>query len=539
MKTMKYILSVMVLVIAFATTSCEKLDNINPKAPTEVPVNTLFSNAEVALVNQINNMSVNYNTTRLLVQYWQETTYFAESRYDFSSRNIPDNYSTALYRNVIMDLKEAKEILNAKDFTGGLAVQRDNQVAIADILQVYAYQVAVDAFGDMPYTEALLGIVDPSPAYDDAAAIYADLLARISADIATLNISEGSYGSADFMYGGDVAAWKKFAASLQLRLGMRLADVNPTAAQSAAQAAVTAGVFEAQNESGILYYSGVSPHVNTIYSGYFVDGRKDYIPTNTLINKLNDLQDPRMLNYFSSLEFPFQSDEDLNLLDTTLATLTSGAGMFLVYPSLLDGSDSVVYKTTPFNLTPTATDADSLDKYVKYYSGAEAGADAAATYTNYSHFADRFFAADFEAILIDYVETEFLLAEAAQRGFIAGDAEAYFNNAVTESVLYWEGAEADALTYLAAHPYDAANWKESMGTQKWLALYNRSVEAWAEWRRLDYPVLNVPTGMVYGDIPSRMPYPFNEIKNNKANYEAASAAIGGDDWRTKLFWDVN
>lgn len=477
MKTMKYILSVMVLVIAFATTSCEKLDNINPKAPTEVPVNTLFSNAEVALVNQINSMSVNNNTTRLLVQYWQETTYFSEARYDFSGRNIPDNFSTALYRNVIMDLKEAKNILIAKEFTGGLATQRDNQVAIADILQVYAYQVIVDAFGDMPYTEALMGIENPSPAYDDAATIYADLLVRISADIAALNSSEGSYGSADFMYGGDVASWKKFAASLQLRLGMRLADVNPTAAKSAVVAATGVGVFTAQAESGILYYSGVSPHVNNIYNGYFVDGRKDYIPTNTLIDYMVALDDPRLPLYFD----------------------------------MVDGG----------------------------YLGAEAGADAAATYSNYSHFAERFFAPDFEAILIDYVEIEFLLAEAAQRGFIAGDAEAYFNNAVTESILYWEGTQADADTYLAAHPYDAANWKESMGMQKWLALYNRGIEGWIEWRRLDFPILNVPSGMSYSDIPVRMPYPFNEIKNNKANYTAAAAAIGSDDWRTKLFWDVN
>lgn len=477
----------MVLVIAFATTSCEKLDNINPKAATEVPVGTLFSNAEVELVNQINSTSVNNNTTRLLVQYHQETTYFSEARYDFSSRNIPDNFSTALYRNVIMDLKEAKMLLNAKEFTGALAVERDNQVAIADILQVYAYHAAVDAFGDMPYTDALMGIDNPSPAYDDAAAIYTDLLARLTADIAALDATEGSYGSADFIYGGDVASWKKFAASLKLRVGMRLADVNPTAAKAAVQDAYAAGVFASQDESGILYYSGVDPHVNSIYSGFFVDGRKDFIPTNTIIDYMLDLDDPRLPLYFTQVD--------------------------------------------------TSTEV-GVPKLV--YFGAEAGADAAATYSNYSHFADRFFAADFEAILIDYVETEFLLAEAAQRGWsVGGTAEAYFNNAVTESILYWEGSTADAATYLAAHPYDAANWKESLGMQKWLALYNRGVEGWIEWRRLDFPILNVPTGMSYGDIPVRMPYPFNEIKNNKANYEAASSAIGGDDWRTKLFWDIH
>lgn len=479
MKTMKYIFSVMVVVVAFATFSCTKLpDNINPKAATEVPVNTLFSNGEVALVNLINSMSVNNNTTRLLVQYWQETTYFTEARYDFSGRNIPDNYSAALYRDAIMDLQEAKNILNAKEFSGGLAVQRDNQVAIADVLQVYAFQAAVDAFGDMPYTDALMGIDDASPAYDDAATIYSDLLARLTADIAILDASQGSYGSADFIYGGDVALWKKFAASLKLRVGMRIADVNATAAKAAVESAYSAGVFTSQDESGILYYPGVSPHVNTIYSGFFVDGRKDYIPTNTIIDYMVALNDPRLPLYFTEMD---------------------GGG----------------------------------------YLGAVAGADAAATYANYSHFADRFFAPDFEAILIDYVEVQFLLAEAAQRTWsVGGTAESYFNNAIKESVLYWEGTADAADTYIAANPYNAANWKESIGTQKWIALYNRGVEGWAEWRRLDFPILNVPTGMVYGDIPVRMPYPFNEIKNNKVNYEAASAAIGGDNWRTKLFWDV-
>lgn len=478
MKTIKYIFSVLVLVIAFATSSCEKLDNINPKAATEVPVGTLFSNAQVALVNQINSTSVNNNTTRLLVQYHQETTYFTEARYDFSGRNIPDAYSRALYRDVIMDLKEVKDLLMEKAYTGALATERDNQVAIADILQVYAFQVAVDAFGDMPYTEALQGIVDASPAYDDAAAIYADLLVRLTADINALNDSQGSFGPADFIYNGDIANWKMFAASLKLRIGMRLADVNPTAAKAAVESAYTTGVFTSQDESGILYYPGVSPHVNSIYSGFTVDGRKDFLPTNTIIDLMVSLGDPRLPLYFTQYE---------------------GA-----------------------------------------YVGAVAGLDAAQSYNNYSHFADRFFAADFEAILIDYVETEFLLAEAAQRTWSVGSttAEEYFDNAVTESILYWEGTTGDANAYLAANPYDAANWKESIGTQKWLALYNRGVEGWAEWRRLDFPILNVPQAMVYGDIPARMPYPFNEIKNNKVNYEAASAAIGGDDQRTKLFWDI-
>ena len=214
MKTFKYILALLVFMIGVA--SCDKPNNIDPKNATEVPVSTLFTNAEVALVNQVDNMSVNFNISRLLVQYWQETTYFTEARYNFQDRKIPDAYARTFYRDVIMDLREIQSILAVKELTGALAIQKANQIAITEILQVYAFQCVVDAFGDMPYTEAFMGITDSSPVYDDAATIYADLLSRIAAAIASLDESEGSFGGADVMFGGDVVKWKKFAASPRL-----------------------------------------------------------------------------------------------------------------------------------------------------------------------------------------------------------------------------------------------------------------------------------------------------------------------------------
>ncbi len=106
---------------------------------------------------------------------------------------------------------------------------------------------------------------------------------------------------------------------------------------------------------------------------------------------------------------------------------------------------------------------------------------------------------------------------------------------------YWGVAEADANAYLAqanvAYSTATGTFKQKIGTQKWLGLFDRGVEGWAEWRRLDFPILSVPSGMTYADIPVRMPYPYNENKMNKANYDAASAAIGGDEATTKLFWD--
>ncbi len=379
-----------------------------------------------------------------------------------------------------MDLKETKTLLGAQDLGGVLAAERDNKVAIATILEVYAWQCLVDAFGNVPYSEALLKDENSTPVYDDAATIYADLHANLSKAIAALDAENGSYGNADLLYGGDVASWKIFGASLQLRLGMRLADVNSGAAKSAVEAAVSTGVFTSQDQSGILNYTGVSPHVSHIYDHFTLGGRKDWLPANTIIDKMKELEDPRIDDYFT--------------------------------------------------------------QYGEEYIGATYGLNGAQSYPNYSHFAPRFFEATFEANILDYVEVEFLLAEAAERGYsVGGTAEEHYNNAIEASILYWDGTTDDASAYLAKPEvaYSSSNWKEKLGTQKWIALYNRGVEAWAEWRRLDYPILNVPEDMSYGDIPVRYPYPYDENELNEANYDAAVSAMGGDATNIKIFWDVN
>ena len=176
------------------------------------------------------------------------------------------------------------------------------------------------------------------------------------------------------------------------------------------------------------------------------------------------------------------------------------------------------------------------------YLGAVAGLDGAQSYQNFSHFQDIFFAPTFPAMIIDYIETEFFLAEAAQRGgyAVSGSAEEHYNNAIKASIVYWGGSEADAGAYIASDKvkYNADNWKELIGTQKWLALYNRGIEAWNEWKRLDYPKLNPPENMTYGDIPLRFVYPYNEKVQNEDNWAAASAKIGGDKTSTPVFWDV-
>lgn len=144
-------------------------------------------------------------------------------------------------------------------------------------------------------------------------------------------------------------------------------------------------------------------------------------------------------------------------------------------------------------------------------------------------------------ILLDYTEVQFHLAEAAARSYSTPmSAEAHYNEAITSSILYWGGTEQEAQAYLAQPEvaYNSANWRERIGTQFWIAMYDNPFEGWSVWRKFDAPALNLPED-TENPVPLRYTYPVNEQNLNERNYNEASTAIGGDDQQTSIFWDVN
>jgi hypothetical protein len=480
-KKIQYLLIILVALVS----SCELPDNIDPKYPKVISPEAVFTTALVALDSLIGDINVNDNISRLLVQYQSEVTYVQESRYNFQDRQIPDTYWGVLYRDVLMNLKESKVKLEAVNIPSDFEIGRKkNKLAIISICEVYAYQVLIDAFGDVPYSEALMGSENSRPIYDDAFTVYKDLVVNLSEAIANLDSNYDGFGTADVLYNGDVDLWKKFGASLKLRIGMRLAEVPSSNSAVIVNEAIASGVFSDQSESAILHYIGVTPLVNSYYNEFVILARHDFCPTNTIVDKMNILNDPRRDIWFT--------------------------------------------------------------KYNGEFFGLQYGKAGASSYSRYSHFTDMIrIDPKYPVIMCDYVEVEFLLAEAAERSIygVPGDAAAHYNKAILASMSYWGVTDAAAAAYLAqpsvAYATAQGNFREKIGTQKWLGLFDRGVESWAEWRRLDFPILYPPEGMSYDDIPMRMPYPYNENKMNLNNYTAAAAAIGGDQATTKLFWDKN
>ncbi|MBP1839011.1 SusD/RagB family nutrient-binding outer membrane lipoprotein [Formosa algae] len=472
----KIFITAISFVLLASCMSDEKYESYNedPKNPTQVEASFLFNSATVSLFDQMTSTSVNVNVFRLLAQNWTETTYIDESNYDLTGRTIPQYHWSELYRDVLLDLKTAKEYTEAD--TELSAEDMATQVAQIEILEVYTWQQLVDTFGDIPYTQALDATTYPLPVYDDAATIYEDLISRLNSAIADLS---GTGFSLDNIYSGDVSAWSKFANSLKLRIGSRIVDAPgmSATAQTAIESAVAAGVFTSNADNATIAYTATSPNTNPLWEDLVESGRSDFVAANTIVDFMNDLDDPRRSVFF---------DDNL------------GSG---------------VYEGGPYGDNNT--------------------------YSLYTHIGDDMYDPEFRGVLLDFSEVSFFLADAAQRGFSVGDtAENFYNTAITANFDDWGVDGVDAYLAQPDVAYDASDWKTSIGTQMWLAMYNRGFESWTAWRTYDAPEFNLPVN-TGNPVPTRYTYPVNEQNLNESNWSAASTAIGGDAQTTKLFWDVN
>jgi hypothetical protein len=476
----KIILTALSIIALVSCQSDDAYENLNrdPKNPTQVDAAFLFNSATKSLVDQMTSTNVNTNIFRMLGQHWTETTYVDEANYDFNTRNITNSHWSEMYRDVILDLSTAK--INTDASTKLSAANKATRNAQIEILAVYAWANLVETFGDVPYSQSL----DPGtyvlPAYDDAATIYSDLLVRLNAAIP--NLTDTGFGAAEPLYAGNNAAWKKFGNSLKLRMGVRIIDAPGMSAkaQSAITTAISGGVFASNADNAVLNYASAAPNTNPVWVDLVQSGRSDFVIANTLIDFMNNLNDPRRASYF-----------DQNL----------GAGVYIGGPYGENNS-----------------------------------------YTSYSHVGDIVIKPTNPASLLDYAEVSFYLADAAMRSISGNPATAagFYNNGITASFDYW--GTTGIAAYLAKPEVNFATapgtWQVKIGNQLWLAMYNRGYETWTAWRTYDIPGFNLPAVSEL-PVPTRLTYPIPEQNLNKANYQAASAAIGGDEQTTKLFWDVN
>lgn len=461
--------------------SCNDITELNedPNRPTDVPVEYLLTAAERQLGNRYYGGFDNIAFGMTIAQYWAQNEYSDEVRYQYRA-NTNNTFWTDFY-TAINDLEEIKRINSEVD----KGAQGVNQDAVATILQVWAYQNLVDIYGDIPYTDALNGVESPSPEYSSQSDVYADLIDRLTTAVSSIDTDEAGFPGGDVIYGGDLEKWVKFGNSLLLRLGIRISESNAGLAESTISAAAS-GAFESNDDNAAVQYITSQPNVNPLYVSYVVNNRQDYCGSENFVELLNGLNDPRVAEYF----------------------------------------------------VPAANSGD----YVGLTYGLESAQAAGISRDAVSQLNPQLYEADFEGMLMDYAEVSFILAEAASNGWVAGGPAAHYAEAIDASMEYW--GISDASGYIAANPYS----EDNLAIQKYIALYIQGWQSWAEIRRLDLESIPAANLVVYepednfidiSGIPRRRIYPQDEQNLNSANYQAAAERIGGDEYSTNLFWDID
>ncbi|MEX0647636.1 MAG: SusD/RagB family nutrient-binding outer membrane lipoprotein [Balneolaceae bacterium] len=453
--------------------------NVDQNRPSEARTDLLLTSAQQDMSDV-----VAATTPVIWVQYIAETQYTDVSQYSNTSFDFNPWYTGPLQDlQRIIDLNTDEET-REDALAGG---SNDNQIAVARILQAYFFHMMTDRWGAIPYSDALQGRENFSPEYDQQEDIYADLINELNEAVAQMDDGEGVNG--DILFDGDMERWAEFANSLRARVALRMSDVNAGLAESEFADAVASGLI---TEDVMFPYLAEAANENPWFTRFRT--RTDYAISDAMADYMIELEDYRITQY-----------------------------------------------------ADPAPDLDESDGMVTFdeINGMPYGAENAGDITNASiSFPGQAIRGQGSPLpIITLAELNFSQAEAVERGWIPGDAEEFYLAGIEASWNQWNVYNEDNFNDYISNPeveYGTADWQERIGNQKWIALFPLGYEAWAEWRRLDYPELEPHPFALNpsGEIPVRHVYPSTEAQLNTSNYEAAVAEQGPDTPDTNLWWDV-
>jgi Starch-binding associating with outer membrane len=492
--------------------------NTNPDLITvsQINFNYLFSNAQ---------LQTSGNTDGNGYEDWRNNLIYSGCMIQHLSSTLSywdgDKYLyDPLYNSAYWDENYPNGIANIEEVIAH--TQNDtafsNLYQMARIFRAFMFQRMTDMYGDCPYSQAGLGVISGTfyPQYDRQQDIYSGLLEELNDAAARLDSTRSNtVGSADLLYGGDVADWKKFAFSEMVRLAMRMSKVAPDSARIWVGRAVQGGVMNSYMDNAVIHHQNVTgtPVING--SGLILVGNDPNGSrlSETFVNYLRNTADPRLC-YLGTV-----CADPTNPSDTGDTTTTRQLGQ----PNGYDPANS----GTAYDLVTAGNWPGNANNYsvVNRYTFARL---------------------DAPTFFLTAGETQLLLAEAAQRGWLTGAPAVYFTAGVTAAMQQLTqqagaGPTADAITmWLAANPYNGT--LDQINTQYWIAGFMDENECFANWRRSGYPSLipvNYPGNVTNSAIPRRFTYPQTEASTNTANYNAAVSRLsGGDKMTSRVWWDV-
>ncbi len=483
----KQILPVIILLVSVISCKKNLLDiNVNPNAPT-----TASASPELVLPAALNTTASIYNNpsgdyTFVFAGLWMGHIGYGNYaiQTEFISYAITNNFAAFTFDIIYNNLKDYDFIENK-----GAAQGNKFYKAIGLLMKAYNFQTLVDLYNNVPYSDALRGTDASKPKYDDAKSIYDDIGKKIDTAIALFKTSAPGSISGDIMFGGDPAKWLKLANTVKLRLLLRQSQRADRVAYIAAEKAKLAGALFLDNDATINPGYLNSPGKTNPFWGSNINTAGIY--TNDLyraaqycVNFYQNHNDPRIEKIFK--------------------------------PAAATG----LYHGTIFG----------------------AQAEPAARTSEYGPGLLKSF--DQPAIFMLAAESYFIQAEAASRGWIAGDPKTLYQTGVEKSFAFLELTLFDAQAYYTQAGDKQVNWDATTNFQEQIALIIRQkwaaltaineLESYNDYRRLALPA-DIPLSVSpysTGIIPKRLLYPQREYEVNADNV----LAQGNITPSTKIWW---
>ncbi len=514
MKTIKLLSIYIAAALLTLTTGCRKYLDVNqdPNIARDITPPLLLSSGQMNLAAAL---GVDFNINgSIWAQYWTQSP--NSSQYKELEQYLPtasdyDREWGILYNGALADFKKMENIATEQN--------QKQYIAIAKLMEAYTFQLITDAWGDVPFSEALQG--DPesgavlAPKYDNQQAVYDGIINLINQAMPLIDPSDPAQpGTDDLVFGGDMSLWEKFGNTLKLRAYLRMSEVNPAKAQAGIAAMGGASFLEGGEDAQVNFIS-TAGNQNPLYSEIVgLNYTQNLVASATSVDSMRSNEDWRR---------------------------------FIVYT--VPGSDVVGLKQGNYNASTTS----SLS-YPSAVTGAQARNSASA---------------EAPVKLLTGYESLFLQAEAAARGWLSGgdDKALYYDGlsasfadyapqftdlelvlsdspkvVLSASLAYQYYVDGDstlgiAPSYWGVYPSSGTVQEKirHIVTQKWFAMNGtQGFEAWTEWRRTGYPDFFVysATSIIGQVFPARFLYPNTELTRN-ANFP------GQKQVTTKVWWDAN
>ena len=348
-----------------------------------------------------------------------------------------------------------------------LQVVRDRSIASSDwsyylsstIMQSYDFGILSDFYGQIPFSEALVGVAKITPKYEDGKDVVDSLIRRIdfalSKDLTASTVS--NIGNADLIFQGDMDKWTRFGNTLKLKLFLRYVNIDANKYKSQVQALLTANKF--LNVSATMTaFKNEQNNRNPFYETFLDRLNGNIVASKTLLDFFQNNGDARLNSIYSPK------------LVKPVAQVGLGQGRYK--------ADSQLYATIQNLSTP-----------------------------NFPPLAPVYF--------FTLPEVDFLIAEAEFRYGSAANAQVDYVNGIQDSYAL-QGATLQPALYASGGPY-AYNGLQSIITQKWIAAANHNAaESFFDFNRTGYPNFFVQSAVssIGSKFPQRLLFPISERTSN-------------------------